>query len=241
MMRLLAILTVLILFSSCVRNKNAAVLQEQTPSQKVIEVVEVLQANAYTYLKVQENFSERWVAVKKADIQKGEVYYYDEALQMNNFKSKDLDRTFDIVYFINEISKEPFADKKVDMGAMHRGVMKTNKSNVQLEKSDSELSIASVFKDKKLYSSKEFEIKAQVVKVTPQVMGKNWIHIQDGSDFEGSFDLTVTTMAEGIQKGDVVVFKGTLSLDKDFGYGYSYAVLMEDAKLLTKTNSEQSL
>ena len=60
-------------------------------------------------------------------------------------------------------------------------------------------------------------------------MGKNWIHIQDGTEFEDGFDLTVTTSGTATM-GEIVTFEGKISLDKDFGYGYSYAVLMEDAK-----------
>lgn len=228
----------LIIATSCIRNKNNATLQEQGEARKVFEVKEVVHANAYSYLKVSENFKERWVAVKKADIKPGEVYFYDSALQMNNFTSKDLDRTFDIVYFINQISREPFSNKKADMGSMHRSMVTTNKAAVAFEKAEDELSLADIFEKKDTYALKDFEIRGKVVKVTPQVMGKNWIHIQDGSDYDGKFDLTVTTIEEGIQKGDVVVFKGKLSLDKDFGYGYSYEVLMEDARCLRKETTK---
>ena len=61
-------------------------------------------------------------------------------------------------------------------------------------------------------------------------MGRNWIHIQDGSGSEGSNDLTVTT--EDMAKiGDLVVIRGTLKTDQDFGHGYSYDLLIEQAKV----------
>ena len=62
-------------------------------------------------------------------------------------------------------------------------------------------------------------------------MGKNWIHIQDGSGDSNNFDLTITTQDQA-KVGDVVTFEGTIGTKKDFGYGYLYEVIMEDAKLL---------
>jgi hypothetical protein len=60
------------------------------------------------------------------------------------------------------------------------------------------------------------------------IMGKNWIHVQDGTEAAGNYDLTVTT--QGTAKvGDVVVVEGGISLNKDFGAGYKYDVIMEDA------------
>ena len=61
-------------------------------------------------------------------------------------------------------------------------------------------------------------------------MGKNWVHLQDGTGEPGNDDLLVTTQEE-VAVGDVVVFEGTIVLNKDFGSGYSYEILMEEAKL----------
>jgi hypothetical protein len=60
-------------------------------------------------------------------------------------------------------------------------------------------------------------------------MGKNWVHIQDGSEFQGGFDLTITTDKK-VSLDDTVTFEGKIVLDKDFGYGYFYNVLMEEGK-----------
>ena len=60
-------------------------------------------------------------------------------------------------------------------------------------------------------------------------MGKNWVHIQDGTDYKDGFDLTVTTN-NTVAVGEIVTFEGKIALDKDFGYGYSYSVIMEEGK-----------
>lgn len=241
-MRVYLLLVLIVVFSSCVRNKSGQVVENAAPTNaKMFEVTEVVQASSYSYLKVQENFSERWVAVSKADIKPGEVYYYDSALEMRDFKSKDLDRTFELVYFINQISKTPLNQAKTMGKSPHMSKpVNKKKSTVVLEKSDGEITLAQVFANRKDYSSKEFEIKGVVVKVNKQVMGKNWIHIQDGTDDNGVFDLTITTQ-ELAEVGNVVSFKGKLTLDKDFGAGYSYEVIMEDAALVKKEEGNKSI
>jgi hypothetical protein len=241
-MRVYLILVLLVVFSSCVRNKSGQVVQNAVPTnEKVFEVTEVVQASSYSYLKVKENFSERWVAVSKAEIKTGDVYYYDSALEMKQFHSKDLDRTFEVVYFVNQISKTPFNQPAMAGKTPHMGKpVNKKKSEVVLEKSDAEITLAQVFANRKDYSSKEFEIKGVVVKVNKQVMGKNWIHIQDGTDDNGVFDLTITTQ-ELAEVGDEVTFKGKLTLNKDFGAGYSYEVIMEDATLVKKEEGKKSI
>jgi len=235
-MRVFMLLILVVVFSSCVRNKNGVGVQNTLPANsKIFEVTEVIQASNYTYLKVNENMTERWVAVTKQEINVGDVFYYDGALQMNNFKSKDLNRTFDEIYFVTQISKTPIVHEKMGSGMpAHSGKIETQKlSSITLEKSANEITLASIFEKRDEFAAKEFEIRGIVVKVNKQVMGKNWIHIQDGTDFNNDFDLTITTQ-DLAEIGDEVTFKGKISVNKDFGSGYSYEVIMEDAVLTNK-------
>ena len=71
-------------------------------------------------------------------------------------------------------------------------------------------------------------MRGKVVKFSPEIMGKNWIHLQDGTGKEGTNDLTVTTKMMA-KVGDTVVISGAVATDKDFGYGYKYGVIIEDA------------
>jgi len=75
-------------------------------------------------------------------------------------------------------------------------------------------------------------VRGKVVKYTPEVMGKNWIHLRDGSGSaaDNTHDVLVTTKDQA-RIGDVVVAKGVVHTDRDFGSGYSYKVLVEDATL----------
>lgn len=240
-MRVLVILILMIIISSCVKNKNGVGVQNTEPSNKnYFEIKEVIHTSNYTYLNVKENISERWVAVTKGDLQVGEVYYYDGVLKMTNFESKELNRTFDEIYFLSTISKTPIGQNSIGAMPAHSGKLETKRlSAITLEKAAGEITINNIFAKRNEFAAKEFVIRGVVVKVNKQVMGKNWVHIQDGTDFNGDFDLTITTQ-DIAEIGDEVDFKGKLSINKDFGSGYSYNVIMEDGLLINRKSVSKS-
>ena len=88
--------------------------------------------------------------------------------------------------------------------------------------------IAGIFAGKADLAGKPVKVRGKVVKFSPEIMGKNWLHLQDGTGAAGTNDLTVTTGAM-VKKGDTVTVSGVLVIDKDFGYGYAYDVIIEDA------------
>ncbi|MDO8291880.1 MAG: hypothetical protein Q7T29_03285 [Gallionella sp.] len=75
-------------------------------------------------------------------------------------------------------------------------------------------------------------IRGKVVKFTPEILNKNWIHLRDGSGSasDNTNDLIVTTKDQA-KVGDVVVVKGVVHVDQDLGSGYAYKVLIEEATL----------
>jgi hypothetical protein len=113
----------------------------------------------------------------------------------------------------------------------HMGQVTSEKVNVAVEPCDGCLTIAKLMETKETVSGKVIKVKGSVTKFNPQIMGKNWVHIQDGSESQGAFDLTITTDLE-VTLGQIVTFEGKIALDKDFGYGYSYKVLMEEGKIV---------
>lgn len=109
-MKLYQIVFLILLITACGRNKNNQPLSNSTPSNiKAFEVKEIVQTSKYTYLKVYENFADRWIAVSRMDAAIGDKYYYDSALLMTNFHSKELNRDFETIYFINRVSTSPIA------------------------------------------------------------------------------------------------------------------------------------
>lgn len=128
--------------------------------------------------------------------------------------------------------KESFAkaDPNQNMaGQNHKGQVMTEKIDVVVEPCGECITIAKLLAGKQSYSGKFIKIKGKVTKFNPAIMGKNWVHIQDGTESEGGFDLTITTDKQA-SVGETITFEGKIVLDKDFGYGYFYNVLMEDGK-----------
>jgi hypothetical protein len=239
-MRIFVMLVLVMIFSSCVKNKNAQMLQ-QADSGKSFEVVEVIQGSSYTYIKAKESLGEKWMAVSRQDVQTGAVYYYDEALPMTDFHSKEIDRTFEEIFFVNSISTTPIGQGQMNAMQSHMGKVDIQQNSaITLEKQAGEITVAQIFGNRSDFSGKEVEIRGIVVKVNEQVMGKNWIHIQDGTSDGGNFDLTVTS-AGLAEVNDEITVKGKIILNKDFGYGYTYEVIMEDAVLVNKKSGTSVL
>lgn len=227
----MAILVVLI--SSCVRNKNFGNVESNPAMQKNSFVVkEVIQTDKYTYMRVEENLTEKWVAVNRQDANVGDVYFYEGVLQMNNFQSKALNRTFDEIFFLSKVSETPTGQSNgVGMPA-HSGKYDIQENHsISMAKEKNEITIARLFGNREYYANKEVKIRGVAVKVNENVMDRNWVHIQDGTSFNSNFDLTVTTN-DSITIGEEVTFKGKIILDKNFGSGYFYDIIMENAELV---------
>jgi hypothetical protein len=102
--------------------------------------------------------------------------------------------------------------------------------DTKTEKAEGGYSVAEIFASKADLKDKMVILRGKVVKFNPEIMGKNWLHVQDGSGETGTNDITVTSAARA-KVGDTVLVKGKLSLDRDFGFGYKYALIIEDAEV----------
>ena len=116
-------------------------------------------------------------------------------------------------------------------GNKHKARVVTEKVDVKVEPCSECITIAKLLADKQAFAGKTIKVKGQVTKYNSGIMGKNWVHIQDGSEFNGSFDLTITTDIT-TSVGETITVEGKIVLDKDFGYGYFYEVLMENGKTI---------
>ncbi|MEJ2704539.1 MAG: hypothetical protein P8Z79_19065 [Sedimentisphaerales bacterium] len=218
-------------------------VQPVQPAQQVhagadvhtVVVQEVIQASAYTYLHVKEKDRDYWIAIAKREIEPGKTISFAGGLEMKNFKSKDLQRTFETIYFVDQIdSNEPSLPAGHPSIATPQGMKPViEKKDVSIEPAEGGITIGELFSNRDSYANKTVLIRGQVVKVNRAIMGRNWVHLQDGTSGSGSYDLTVTTQDE-VKVGDVVTFEGTIALNKDFGAGYKYDVIMENAKRQAK-------
>ncbi|WP_461629255.1 hypothetical protein [Labilibaculum euxinus] len=223
---LLMILGLAIFSFACQSKKTEN--QEATLPLGVSKVLvkETFNAGGYTYINGNNDL---WLAVGQRPIEVGKAYYYKGALEMKNFHSKELNRDFPVIYFLNTISDTPI-ENNMPMQASSMKKQKAKRIEVSIEKTKGITSISELFSKKDEFSGKQISVKGKVTKFNQNIMGKNWIHIQDGSDFEGNFDLTITCK-DVVSIGQIIEVSGTIALDKDFGAGYTYDVIMEEAKI----------
>jgi hypothetical protein len=207
----------------------------QAVSGKSGTVLETMNAAGYTYVQVDTGKEKFWAAGPRVAVKVGDDVMVPEGAPMANYHSKTLDRTFDMVYFVPSIivagAEQPTGDIPADPLSTHKGITVVETTDVDLSgitPAEGGQTIADLFAAKAELAGTPVKVRGKVVKFSPSIMGKNWIHIQDGTGESGTNDLTVTTSAI-VNKGDTVVISGTLVIDRDFGYGYSYEVIIEDA------------
>lgn len=194
-----------------------------------VMVDEVLHASRYSYLNVTENGENFWIAIPKKEVEPGGPYYYRGGLKKVNFKSVEHDRVFETVYLVSDVSKDP-ATIGVPVANPH-GDMSTQTNDAKIGPPPGGITLSELFENKEKYSGQTVRVKGKVVKLNNMIMNRNWIHIRDSSLKDDNVDLTVTT-TENIPLGAVVAFEGVITLNKDFGAGYKYEIIMENAQLL---------
>jgi hypothetical protein len=211
------------------------------------KLLEKIDAPPYTYLKIQSAKGEAWAAVPKADVAVGSDVTVVDAMPMEKFESKTLKRTFDLVYFGNipgaggaqpmpGAPGAPGGEGGPGMAAQHAmaasGPAEVGDVKVAKAQGADARTVAEVWAQRKSLKDKPVAIRGKVVKFNPGIMGKNWVHLRDGSGTtdKKDNDITVTT-ADTVAVGDVVTAKGKVLVEKDFGAGYAYPVIIEDAKV----------
>ena len=207
------------------------------PSEATVvkgEVLEIADVDAYTYLRLKTKDGETWAAVSKTPVKKGAAVTIENSMVMTNFESKGMKRTFQKIVFGNLVGGGAAAPAG-DMATAHSGAGKAPEVvDVKVPKASGAdaRTVGEIMTKSAQMKDKNVVVRGKVVKYNAGIMGKNWIHLRDGSGAaaDNTNDLLVTTTAE-TKVGDVVVAKGVVHLDRDFGMGYAYKVLVEDATL----------
>ena len=212
------------------------------------KVVETMDAAGYTYVCVDNGKEKVWAAAPAFAVKVGDEVMVPEGMAMHNYHSQSMNRDFDVVYFVEAIlnASNPVGGASSMGGTPATGNMQMPKGHPavsgskapqgvdlsNIPKAENGLTIVEIYTGKADLADKTVTLRGKVVKYSPQIMGVNWIHIQDGSGDQeaGTHDLTVTSQAE-VNVGDTVVVSGPLTLDKDFGYGYKYDLIMENANV----------
>ena len=197
------------------------------------KVVETMDSGRYTYVCLEKNGKKIWLAVPKMIIIKGQNISFKPGIEMVNFESKTLNRKFDkIIFSEGPIDQQGMKNEMKSMGSKGNVIMPTEKMDVEKASGPNAYTIGEIYKNKNSLDKQSIVVRGKVVKVSADIMGRNWIHLQDGSGNpkDGSHDLVVTSQTLP-SVGDIVTANGTLYKDKDFGRGYKYNVIVEDASM----------
>ncbi len=201
-----------------------------------VKVLEALPTEKYVYLRVDENGDEYWIATLKIPVEVGKTYFYKKGLLKRNFESKEYNRVFDKVYLVSKVvpsdhgasgmmaGNSPMKDAK-------NNAMKPQKIKPKTIEVEGSVKIADLVDHIDKYKGKEIQISGVCTKLNANIMGRSWIHLKDGS--KDDYDLVVTSDV-AIPEGHTVTMKGKVSTDLDFGAGYRYDILVENAKVVKK-------
>lgn len=206
---------------------NTLVAQNTVHTGKILEFKN---SGGYTYIKLEENKENFWIAIQEMDVKKGSTISVIEQMWMNNFKSKTLNETFDKILFatINSSESSTTASKPKQptyIMASLASTVRLSEPKVTASSSIKEVTVAEVKKNKDALKDKKIRIIGTVVKVTNGIMQTNWIHIADKND-DGIIFRAVTSE---VNVGDKISAEGTLNTDVDYGYGYAYDTIVVDS------------
>ncbi len=224
--------------------KEPAAPAAPAPAESISgKVVETMNAATYTYVLVDTGKKKVWAAAPEFAVKVGDAVAVAESMAMTNYRSKTLNRTFDVVYFsgsvtVNNARPVPAAaPSATDLPKGHPtvgsepGAAAPDLSGIK--RAEKGQTVAEIYAGKVKLAGKPIAVRGRVVKFNAMIMGKNWLHLRDGSGAEGSNDLTVTT-ATTAKVGDIVLVTGPLVLDRDFGGGYNYDLIVEDATVVVQ-------
>ncbi|MBI5330434.1 MAG: nucleotide-binding protein [Betaproteobacteria bacterium] len=197
-------------------------------------VLETLNSGGYTYLRLKTKEGETWAAVNRAQVAKGAEVTIESAMVMENFESKSLKKTFPKIVF----GAVAGAGKLAPGAGLPVGRTGANKpvevADVAVPKAvgANARTVAEIVTRGAELKDKPVQVRGKVVKYNSGILGRNWVHLRDGSGSaaDGSNDVLVTT-ASHAKPGDVVTASGTVRINKDFGAGYAYKVMIEEASL----------
>ncbi|CAA6817549.1 MAG: Unknown protein [uncultured Sulfurovum sp.] len=206
------------------------------------KILEIKPAMGYQYLKIDEEGKSIWIAIANTPVQIGDKIGYDKETMMTNFQSKTLNQTFKEIYFVSDVyvPKKPSAPQSMKemlgLNSTKPFVAPKTQAVTKPFTQKSSYTIEEIHMWRKELANQMVAVEATVTKVSHAIMKLDWVHLDDGTGQADIFtnDLIFTASSTNIKSGDKVIAKGRVIVDKDFGYGYFYKVLIEDATFEVK-------
>jgi len=222
--------TYLVNSSYAEQKKTEEELTQHVPSTIDGRISNIVNVTGYTYVEVETGDDKVWAAVPSTPVNIGEEVSFSTGIAMQDFYSKTLQRNFQVIYFVDHFITDSGATSMNEAASAAHGQMSQKAAaepTREISKVERGHTIAEIHARKVELNGETIRVRGQVTKFTAGVLGKNWIHIRDSSTAD---DLTVTTDAT-VVINDVVIIDGKLELDTDYGYGYVYPVILEDASV----------
>jgi hypothetical protein len=230
-------------------------------------ILETMNAAGYTYVNLETESGPLWLALPESEVKAGDRISVIPGMEMKDFHSNALDKTFPKIFFSpgivgspelnphktaetskNETGNDPFAaaiaaerqggegqqiQPNQSSGGSMGAVVPFKETKVEKVDGENGYTVEEIFAKAKELDGKTVRVRVQIVKYNANIMGRNWLHVQDGSGdpMENTHDLVVTTKEE-VQSPDIVIIEGKLTAEKDFGAGYKYAVIIEDGTII---------
>ena len=234
MKNLLSILIVLIAPYVSAADRSSAPAQAAAPTVFTGEVLEVQQVESYTYLRLKMRDGETWAAINRAPVTKGAVVTIENAMVVNNFESRAMKKTFQTIVFGNLAGTNPHAGMARPAAAAPV-VPVAPDAMIAKASGPNAKTVAEINTQAASLKDKTVLVRGKVVKYNAGIMGRNWIHLRDGSGSAAARtnDVLITSL-NAVKVGDVVTAKGIVRTDKDFGSGYVYKVIVEEASFEEK-------
>jgi hypothetical protein len=150
-------------------------------------VIETMNAAGYTYVQVDTGSEKVWAAAPEFQVKVGDLVVVPEGTPMRNYHSNTLNRDFPVVYFVGSILNSTTggaAAQAVEMPAGHPPTAAKTPAPIDVsgvKKAEGGVTVEELFADKAKLAGKEIVLRGKVVKFNAQIMGKNWLHVRDGS------------------------------------------------------------
>jgi len=200
-------------------------------------VVSTTNVSNYTYVELDTGDGIVWAAGPTTEVKEGDLVFVNDPGPMRDFYSKTLDRRFDLIYFGSalQVHGRGFALPTDPAGHPQPGERNEVAEAVSgIQRAEGGQTIGEIFERKAELVGREVTVRGKVVKSNSNILDRNWIHLRDGtSGPDGANDLTVTSPSgsAAAKVGDTVLVRGTVALEQDFGYGYRYDLMIEDASV----------
>ena len=240
-----------VLFAACLACCRTASAQQSFAGK----VAETMNAGGYTYVLVDAGTNKLWAAAPQFLVKQGDLVTVPSSEPMSDFHSKTLNRDFPVIYFAGSIAVNGTNSDAVNLpaghptiGAVAAGDLPAGHPSIAstpappkvdftgLKPAKGGKTVAEIYPSSAKLAGKAVTVRGKVVKYNGDIMGKNWLHIQDGTGGVVDNDLLVTTSSVAAL-GDTVLVEGKVAINQDFGSGYKYDVLIEEAKVTVESSA----